>query len=332
MPSFASRLPRFLRRLAPLFAGALVAASAVAAPSQEAMLAILQASATPAQLEANLAKATDFQPTHRFEARVLFALFRDGGWRYFDAQRADYDKFLPEWNGADALAFQTPEHLRSTAELFTAEKALDEGDAKQFETSIKEAFWLDPVNSRDRASELIQLKRDLDFVVPLDTAFVTLDGKKVTVREALGDKKALYIRYWATWCGPCIQLFPNLVARSKSLPPQGVAVISVNTELGRGENGSFGGLPARARQLQNQHHIEGTPWLMEPDENPLARKLRITSVPRSLVIATDGRVLFNGHPLDPRLVAVLARLDVTLDPAAGLSAPGAGLGPRPSPL
>ena len=41
-------------------------------------------------------------------------------------------------------------------------------------------------------------------------------------------------------------------------------------------------------------------------------------MPRAIVFTPDGRVLFNGHPLDPRLERVFAGLDVKLDVMAGL--------------
>ena len=35
-------------------------------------------------------------------------------------------------------------------------------------------------------------------------------------------------------------------------------------------------------------------------------------------VTPQGKVLFNGHPLDPKLARVLASLDVKLDVMAGL--------------
>ena len=47
------------------------------------------------------------------------------------------------------------------------------------------------------------------------------------------------------------------------------------------------------------------PWLIEPPERPYTKLFELDSIPRMVLIAPTGKVLFNGHPQDPALWAAL---------------------------
>ena len=67
----------------------------------------------------------------------------------------------------------------------------------------------------------------------------------------------------------------------------------------------------KAEQFRKKENINFT-WLVEPDKNPLSQLLMIDSIPRMVLIDTDGHILFNGHPNDPSLHDALAKLEVKL--------------------
>ena len=116
-------------------------------------------------------------------------------------------------------------------------------------------------------------------------------------------QKAVLLDFWASWCGPCIALMPELKIKAKKLPAQGVTVVGMNTDQSNQMQ--------LAKQVQEKHGMD-MPWLLEPESNPFSHALMINSIPRMILVNPQGEVLFNGHPMDPQLSTVLANMGVTL--------------------
>lgn len=53
----------------------------------------------------------------------------------------------------------------------------------------------------------------------------TVDGKKISLADYKG--KVVLINFWATWCGPCKQELPTLVALKKKYGAQGLEIIGL---------------------------------------------------------------------------------------------------------
>lgn len=47
---------------------------------------------------------------------------------------------------------------------------------------------------------------------PTHLQVVDLDGLKTLIAESAADQRVLVIDFWATWCVPCVQMFPGLHA------------------------------------------------------------------------------------------------------------------------
>ena len=54
-------------------------------------------------------------------------------------------------------------------------------------------------------------------------------------------------------------------------------------------------------------------WLIDSKENPLARELRVQSLPLFVLISNEGRVLFNGDPTDDGLWDALTKIDPKIE-------------------
>ncbi len=47
--------------------------------------------------------------------------------------------------------------------------------------------------------------------------------------------QVLLVDFWATWCGPCLKLFPHAVALHRRLGPKGLTVVTVSLDDPAGE-------------------------------------------------------------------------------------------------
>ena len=59
--------------------------------------------------------------------------------------------------------------------------------------------------------------------------FTVSDGRS-TVRLANYRGKVVLVNFWATWCGPCVQEMPSLLALHRQLPDVAILAISVDED------------------------------------------------------------------------------------------------------
>jgi len=90
----------------------------------------------------------------------------------------------------------------------------------------------------------------------------------------------IYIDYWASWCGPCRQSFPWMNALQAKLGSKGLKVVAVNVDAKRADADKF---------------LTHTPAQFTIAYDPLgesAKKLAIKTMPTSMLVSPEGRVLF----------------------------------------
>ena len=277
-------------------------------PKQDIVFAIKMGD-TVERFEGLLSLVKGATEQQRLEAKLLYAMVRED-----PAYLATFAEKLPKdvsgWKSSEKVVLATFEEVQAVRFYLRALEARARGDAAAFEAAIKEAIWLDP--DQDRFVEAVKQHRKAlqtaNLTVPMDAKLMTFDGKQVTLGDFAKDQKALYVQVWASWCGPCIKLFPELAARGRSLPAQGVAVVALNTEM---DENNPGGDQEKASERRKQHDMT-IPWLIESAAEPYRKPLEITSVPTALLLSPDGKVLYKGHPLEPGLRAALKKLNVEL--------------------
>lgn len=110
-------------------------------------------------------------------------------------------------------------------------------------------------------------------------------GRKVSLADFRG--KTVVLNFWATWCPPCIEEMPSLVAMQRQLQDK-VVVLAVSVDKDR----------AAYERFVRQYDLAALETVLDPNEE--SRKLySTTGLPETFVIDRNGviRRKFVG-PLD----------------------------------
>jgi peroxiredoxin len=120
----------------------------------------------------------------------------------------------------------------------------------------------------------------------------TIDGQAIDLGRLYG-KKAVYLKFWATWCVPCREQMPHF-ERTYESEGSDLAVIAVNA----GFNDSIDDVRAYRKQL-------GIRMPIVIDDGTLGAALNLRVTPQHVVIGRDGRIQYVGHLANDRLDAAI---------------------------
>jgi thiol-disulfide isomerase/thioredoxin len=242
------------------------------------------------------------------EARLVWGL-RNQDTAYLAKLLPEVEVLAANFDPAQAAAMPNAEAVQSFASYIRALKAQDDKDAEGFKKHILEAIWLQPGQATVFIQAIETIRRaEMMAALTVDMKLPITDsmGEATTLGDVVAGKKAILIDFWASWCGPCMQLMPSLKKKGESLPAHGIVVAAMNKD---DENAL--GIAERIRKEQDMK----IPWLIEPAERPFTKLFAIDSIPRMILISPEGKVLFNGHPEDPALWAALKKVDASIEEA-----------------
>jgi peroxiredoxin len=137
----------------------------------------------------------------------------------------------------------------------------------------------------------------------------TIDGEQIDLGSLYG-KKAVYLKFWATWCVPCREQMPHFEHTFETAGPD-LAVIAIDV----GFNDSLEDIQAYRKKLGIK-----MPIVVDDGRLDAAFNLRVT--PQHVIIGRDGRIQYVGHLANDRLDAALlaARNGAVVTPVAASSA------------
>jgi cytochrome c biogenesis protein CcmG/thiol:disulfide interchange protein DsbE len=119
-----------------------------------------------------------------------------------------------------------------------------------------------------------------DAVAP-DFTLPNLAGEDVTLSELLKDGPVI-VEFWATWCKPCIKAFPDIQKIFDSYKDCGLKVLAVSIDGPR----SSSRVASLIKSKGNTFEV-----LLDPSQK-VAKKLHVTSVPRTVLVDTDGTITY----------------------------------------
>jgi len=134
---------------------------------------------------------------------------------------------------------------------------------------------------------------------------IDLAGIRDLIERAASENKVVVIDFWATWCVPCVEMFPHLHEGLKAL---GDRVVPVSISFDSDDND--GKYEKRAIEfLQEQHAMEHAYLTPEPSDQEaivdgLGREWQNVAPPAVYVYGPDGELAaeFVGAP-DPEATA-----------------------------
>jgi thiol-disulfide isomerase/thioredoxin len=147
----------------------------------------------------------------------------------------------------------------------------------------------------------------------------TLDGGTIDLGVRYG-RKPVYLKFWATWCAPCLQQMPGFERIHRQYGNR-IDVIGVNA--------GFNDTEADVRAYRTRH---GLTMPIALDDGSLGRRLNLRVTPQHVVIGADGSIAYVGHLDDAALHAALDRVAAAPrvfrvgDKVAGLDLPSGAAG------
>jgi len=123
-----------------------------------------------------------------------------------------------------------------------------------------------------------------------------IKGEKVS---ELKKGKAYVIEFWATWCGPCIAVFPHLSELTEKYADQ-VTTVSVNTWDYRGDADKAGHI-AKIDKFLEKHGENMRYNIVLDDANDTIAKTWMTAagrngIPCAFIVNEEGIIAWIGHP------------------------------------
>ena len=136
-----------------------------------------------------------------------------------------------------------------------------------------------------------------------------LYGEKV---KSLEPGQVYVVEFWATWCGPCLQMMPHLGDLQEEYRSKGVTMIGFTCEASDREEKVAKFVEKRGAKL-------GYTFAFAKDSETNDAYMKASGqngIPCSFVVDKEGKIAYIGHPLF--LDVVLPKvLDGTWDPKAG---------------
>lgn len=136
-------------------------------------------------------------------------------------------------------------------------------------------FWLEREQTA-REEKSASIRRLPEFEV------VDLLGQKISSTNYKG--KVLIVNFWATWCGPCLEEVPSLIALSKAMG-EDLRILAVSGDFQKDEIDVF----LKSFPEFRRPGIDLSFDLEQPQK--LAEVFGVTRLPESYIFGPDGKMV-----------------------------------------
>jgi thiol-disulfide isomerase/thioredoxin len=115
---------------------------------------------------------------------------------------------------------------------------------------------------------------------PVDLTFPAVDGSNFDLTDLRG--KVVLLDFWATWCPPCVEEVPELVAVYDKFREQGFEIVGISLDENKAAFDQF----TAENKMTWPQFFDGKGW-----ENELAKRFGIQSVPTMWLLDREGKLL-----------------------------------------
>jgi peroxiredoxin len=193
-------------------------------------------------------------------------------------------RFAGRIDNSDDPRRATTHETRDAIEALLAGKPVPVAETKTFGCSIKWAEKRDTSRKADEAwaKEEVALK------------LIDEKGIKALVHND-GDKLRL-VNVWATWCGPCLEELPELVAMERMYRRRRFEFVTISADAPETKD--------EALKALKEKHVAATNYLFEGNDKyklmDAVDEKSTGALPHTLLIAPGGKVLYRkSGPIDP---------------------------------
>lgn len=95
--------------------------------------------------------------------------------------------------------------------------------------------------------------------------------------------KPAIVEFWATWCPPCRKSIPHLNELNKKFSSQGLVVVGITDE--------------DKKKVEEFRKTTPMEYSVALDKKGLGEKFGITGIPHAFVVGKDGKIVWEGHPM-----------------------------------
>jgi thiol-disulfide isomerase/thioredoxin len=111
--------------------------------------------------------------------------------------------------------------------------------------------------------------------------------------------KVVLVDFWATWCGPCVEELPNVIAAYQKYHGKGFEILGISLDENRATLAAF----VKARNMPWAQYFDGLGW-----NNKLGEQFGIHSIPATFLLDGEGKIIakdLRGDALDTKLATLL---------------------------
>lgn len=196
----------------------------------------------------------------------------------------EYNKFQDELNEqSKTFITKNPDAYISglLLENFLMRNSLTPEEVKEFYNKLDKTV-LETKSGKNIKKMLDALSAVTVGSIAPDFSAPSPEGKMISLKESMG--KVTIIDFWASWCGPCRQENPNVVALYNELHDKGLNIIGVSLDK-EGDTQKWKDAIAKDGLTWNQ--ISNLKFWKEP----IAEQYNVKSIPATFILDASGKIV-----------------------------------------